>query len=135
MSSHSLIIAAYHRGHHWQTNKPKPYHWSFFIFTNPTTLSGIAHQLHGMPGNFWYDGPESVDLGSTCSKVDVGSVQSTKLERFTEICREVPIDQGESSGWNCQSWTLEVVDRLRKEGFVDEWVTNEEIRQYLKELD
>ncbi|KAG6873288.1 hypothetical protein C0995_000723 [Termitomyces sp. Mi166 len=85
-----LSIIAYKRGVHWQTNKEKPYHWLLFIRKGDdvrTADQGIAHQLHGMPGGFHYDGPENIlDINKPVAKfleVDIGRVPCEQLDAVT----------------------------------------------------
>ncbi|KAF3938044.1 hypothetical protein ABW19_dt0201473 [Dactylella cylindrospora] len=54
--SHPLYIVTYDRGTHWRTGRPKAYHWAFLIEFSSTR--GIKHQLRGMPGGYYYPGPE-----------------------------------------------------------------------------
>ena len=137
--THTLSIATYYRGTHWQTGKIKPYHWSFFIYTGPKddpSAPGVVHQLHGMPGAFYYVGPENVSLRrSTARKLtlDVGEVPENKLNRITEILEQVNVVKDESSPWNCQDWSLEGLEKLAEEGFVDEGYTREVVKYWLRE--
>ncbi|PPQ84134.1 hypothetical protein CVT25_003348 [Psilocybe cyanescens] len=147
MTKYPITILAYTRGVHWQTKLPKPYHWALFIRTGNSTSTGITHQLHGMPGAFHYDGPEPSSstapdpllLAAKRNEVDIGSVPPDKVDLVAQICSAIPIDQTEDpsdseSGWNCQSWTVSVVQEMKKEGFVDEWITEEYLRGFLKEI-
>jgi hypothetical protein len=136
-----LSIASYYRGTDWKTQKDKPYHWSFFIRTGPNndpTTPGIAHQLRGMPGNFFYPGPEKVSLSrSTARKetLDIGEIPAAKLNRVTELLRQVNIIKDEASFWNCQDWSLDALEKLAAEGFVMEGYTSEVVKNWLREQD
>jgi len=138
MPSHPLLLVTYDRGLHWKSQKPKPYHWAFFIKTERVgyKVLGTAHQLRGMPGAFYYSGPEQVDLKKSGSKkldLEIGSVESGKTGRVREILRAIPIEKNEASSWNCQDWSLAALDALRKEGFIDDQYTNEVIKNWLQE--
>lgn len=114
------------------TGKARPYHWSFFIQKEikGTMNLGIAHQLRGMPGAFYYKGPEDVDLnksGSLKEELQIGEVDEAKLDVINQRLKECRIDTVESSGRNCQDWALEGVDKLRAEGFVYESFTQSRI--------
>ncbi|KAB5536542.1 hypothetical protein GE09DRAFT_1226600 [Coniochaeta sp. 2T2.1] len=97
---------------------------------------GIAHQLRGMPGAFYYEGPEEVDLGKSGSlkeELELGEVNDSKLGRVHEILSQVRIDTVESSRWNCQDWALDGLERLKEEGFIYEDPTREAVKNWLKE--
>jgi hypothetical protein len=72
-----------------------------------------------MPGAFYYQGPEAVaDLqssGTKCGEVDVGSVTEDKLEVLATI------------------WAISVLLLLKKEGLVDDFITEDYVRGMLKE--
>ncbi|KAF7513308.1 hypothetical protein GJ744_009729 [Endocarpon pusillum] len=133
-----LYLVTYDRGTYLNTGKSKPYHWSFFIqkeIKSAVNL-GIAHQLRGMPGAFFYKGPEEMDLnesGPLKEELQIGEVDAAKLDLVHERLKECGIDAVESSGWNCQDWALEGLEKLRAEGFVDETYTQEVVRNWLKE--
>ncbi|KAL9104744.1 MAG: hypothetical protein Q9163_000356 [Psora crenata] len=123
MASYPLLLVTYDRGLHWQSQKPKPYHWAFFIKTESVgyEVLGTVHQLRGMPGAFYYGGPEQ------------GEVESEKMDKVTEKLRAIPIEKNEASSRNCQGWSLAALDVLRKEGFIDDQYTNEVIKNWLRE--
>jgi hypothetical protein len=60
IAKHTLYIVTYERGVYVASGKVKPYYWSYFIQIEAKQGQnfGIAHQLRGMPGNFYYKGPE-----------------------------------------------------------------------------
>ena len=62
MAKRPLYLVTETRGHYAVSGKVKPYHWSFFIQVGQDQTIGTAHQLHGMPGAFYYNGAEEVDL-------------------------------------------------------------------------
>ena len=89
-----------------------------------------------MPGAFYYSGEESIDVsrsGSKNGQLEVGFVHVEKYDRFKQLLEAVPIDNIESSGWNCQSWSLAALDWLRAEGLVAEEYTNDVVRYWLRE--
>jgi hypothetical protein len=68
-------------------------------------------------------GPEDADLnkpGSLKEELQIGEVDAAKLDSVHKLLKECSIDNIESSGWNCQDWGLERLEKLRAEGFVDE---------------
>lgn len=141
-ANYYLSIVAYRRGVHWQSNKEKPYHWLLFIRTgdgDDAAEQGIAHQLHGMPGGFHYDGPESIlDINKPIAKflqVDIGCIPREQLDTVTRVCHLVDVIRDESAEWNCQSWTVAVVEDLKKFGYIDSWVDEAYLRGVLKEVD
>ncbi|KAM5347215.1 hypothetical protein ACJ41O_010220 [Fusarium nematophilum] len=123
MAKRTLYLITYDRGKHPITSTVKPYHWSYFIYIEIREGQpfGVAHQLHGMPGSFAYRGPEHVDPSEPSpikEQLEVGEVDDLNLERMHEILSSVHVDQSESSGWNCQDWTLERFEMLKGEGYV-----------------
>ena len=135
----TLYLVTYNRGTYLNTGTPKPYHWSFFIQKElkDSTNLGIAHQLRGMPGGYYYKGPEDVDLyksGSRKEEFEIGEVPAAKLDMVHRLLKECRIDTVESSGWNCQDWALEGLEKLRAEGFVEETYTNEAVKNWLREV-
>lgn len=103
----ALYFVTYSRGTYLNTGILKPYHWSFFVQKELTGTKnlGIAYQLRGMPGAFYYSGPEDVDLnksGSLKEELQIGEVDSPKLDLVHQRLKECRIDTVESSGWNCQ---------------------------------
>lgn len=137
MSGYAFSIVTYDRGERWDDpTKKKPYHWAFFLQTSTTSGVGCAFQLRGMPGAFYYSGEESVNLsrsGSKNGELEIGFVPVEKYDRFKQLLEAVPIDNVESSGWNCQSWSLAALDRLRTEGLVAEKSPNNVIQYWLRE--
>ncbi|KAK3940422.1 hypothetical protein QBC46DRAFT_288348 [Diplogelasinospora grovesii] len=141
MAKHSLYLVTYDRGT-YHTGKVKPYHWSYFIQINLSggKNAGIEHQLRGMPGNFYYPGPEDVDLSTIDpsafkQQLEIGEVEDAKLDRTHQILKEIQIDPVESSGWNCQNWSLEGFGKLQEEGFTYDWLTKEAVKNWLKEVE
>jgi hypothetical protein len=68
-------------------------------------------------------GPEDADLnkpGSLKEELQIGEVDAAKLDSVHKLLKECSIDNIESSGWSCQDWALERLEKLRAEGFVDE---------------
>jgi hypothetical protein len=66
-------------------------------------------------------------------QLEVGSVPVEKYERFKQLLRAVPIDNVESSRWNCQNWSLVALDWLRAKGFIGEEYPNNVIQYWLRE--
>jgi len=67
MSAYLLSLVTYDRGARWDNaTRKKLYHWDFFLKTKGT--QGLAFQLCGMPGAFYYSREEHVDLDSSASK-------------------------------------------------------------------
>ncbi|KAJ9130692.1 hypothetical protein NKR23_g12089 [Pleurostoma richardsiae] len=138
MTKRTLYLVTYDRGTYATTGKVKPYHWSFFVQLEVRGAQnlGIAHQLRGMPGAFYYKGPEEVDLaksGSRKEELELGEVDDSELGRVHEILSQVRIDTVESSGWNCQDWALDGLERLKEEGFIYEYLTGEAVKNWLRE--
>jgi hypothetical protein len=89
-----------------------------------------------MPGAFYYPGPEDVDLSKPVSvkeELQIGEVDAEKLDVVHQRLKECRIETVESSSWNCQDWTLEGLEKLRAEGFVDATHTEEVVRNWLTE--
>lgn len=137
-TTYSLSIVTYDRGSVWNDDSiKKPFHWSFFVESSSTSpKTGHEYQLKGMPGGFSYRGEETADLQTKEGIVEileVGIIPARKLSLVKEILQGVPIIVDEASKWNCQSWCLEALDRLREEGFVLEDYSNEVFRYWLRE--
>ncbi|KAF3162490.1 hypothetical protein EYR41_009620 [Orbilia oligospora] len=200
--SHSLYIVTYDRGTHWDTGLVKAYHWAFLIELSPST--GLKHQLRGMPGAYYYPGPEAADprieepgrsimintnnfikkksvVGKeggggdgeekeaegeeeeeeekeeeeevvnglsrdesaaqiVVAKLEIGSVEQSRLGEFEKACREAYVEkeevQGGEGGWNCQEWCLGLLEGLKgKDLGKDVWYGKEELKGWLKEKD
>ncbi|KAK6512336.1 hypothetical protein TWF481_001224 [Arthrobotrys musiformis] len=183
--SHSLYIITYDRGTHWETGAVKAYHWTFMIELSATT--GLKHQLRGMPGAYYYPGPEAADprceepgrsigINSNGSvkingdgeieeeeeeeeeeckngisrddsatqivvaKLEIGSVDQSRLAEFEKACREAYVEKeevrGGEEGWNCQEWCLGVLEGLKgKDLGRDVWYGREELKGWLREKD
>lgn len=77
MSKPTLYLVTYDRGKYATTGETKPYYCLYFIQLEiiGAQNKGIAHQLCGMPGGFYYRGPEEVDLaksGSCKEELEIG---------------------------------------------------------------
>ncbi|KAF2453927.1 hypothetical protein BDY21DRAFT_115119 [Lineolata rhizophorae] len=130
MSSYPLFIVTYDRGERWDDGTKKPFHWVFFLKTGNSADESLAFQLRGMPGAFYYSGEERVNINSSGSKkeeLEIGAVPQNKYARFKQLLAAAPITKDESSKWNCQDWSLKVLDWLREEGFVEEQYQNNTI--------
>lgn len=137
MAKYTLYIFTYDR-ERYHTGEVKPYHWSFFIEKESVGSSrlGIEHQLRGMPGSFYYPGPENVELEKLQprkNELDVGQLDSSELAEIHDILKLIRIDKVESSGWNCQDWTLDAMAKLQERGVVYDYITKEQVRNWLKE--
>ncbi len=139
MAKYSLYLTTYDRGE-YHTGIKKPYHWSYFIemHVQGNGVQGIEHQLRGMPGGFYYVGPEPVtfDLAQPNNlreKLEIGEVDESLLNRLHEIFGKLWIDTVESSGWNCQNWSLDWFEKLKQEGIVYSYLTPESVKGWLKE--
>lgn len=137
MTSYTFSIITYDRGEQWDApTKKKPYHWAFFIQTGTTPHIGHMFQLRGMPGSFYYQAKEAVDLSKVDggnAQLEVGHIPPQKYERFKQLLEAVTIDNNESSGWNCQSWSLLALDNLREEGLVMNDYPNNVIQHWFRE--
>lgn len=93
----SLCLITYDRGPHPLTNAPRPHHWAYYLDTTTTTHRrpgggtaagadseqerGTIFQLRGMPGGFYYPGPEDAgmgqggEVGGVVGKLEVGEVR------------------------------------------------------------
>jgi hypothetical protein len=113
MPKHTGYLLTFDRGTHPLTGVVKPYHWMYFIETEVRDLTsrGYAFQLRGMPGGFYYPGPETLDpaseLGEPKDRLEVGQVDDSDiLDCIHEIMADVEIVKDEASSWNCQDWAL-----------------------------
>lgn len=135
---YALSIVTYDRGERWdEPSKKKPYHWAFFLQTTSAPGVGNAYQLRGMPGAFYYPGEESgVDLSKSAPKngeLEIGSVSQEDLGKFKAILEAVAVVKDESSKWNCQSWCIAALDKLREAGFISDDHSNNVIQYWLRE--
>jgi hypothetical protein len=138
VTCHTLYVAGYSRGRDIDREGNLTillrYHWSFYIDIHPR---GIAHELNGSPSTFQYWGPEpnkSLKRGTSLrAKIQIGQFPADKLDRVTELLRQVPIEQNKPGIWNCQSWILDGMEVLKKEGYVEEKHTPEMVRFALRE--
>ncbi|KAI8634260.1 hypothetical protein F5Y19DRAFT_206524 [Xylariaceae sp. FL1651] len=138
MAKRTLYLVTYDRGTYSTTGKVKPYHWSYFIRTevSGSKYLGIEHQLRGMPGAFYYMGPELVDLNKSDSRkeeLEVGEIDESALPKVHDILKQLRIDKVESSGWNCQDWTLDGFEKLKAQGLVYEYLTPDAVKNWLRE--
>lgn len=56
------------------------------------------------------------------------------MTRVHEILKDVKIDTTESSRWNGQDWALDGLEKLKKEGFVYDYLTKDGLKNWLKEI-
>lgn len=141
MASHDLYLIAYDRGKYSvgpKAGQTKPYHWAFFLETKVTSRirEGIAYQLRGMPGGFYYGGPETVDLpksGYIKHVVHIGQVPEGSVANLHPLFSGVAITNDESSAWNCQNWGLGAYTGLVAGGFVYDGYSAEAIQGWVIE--
>ncbi|KAI0071767.1 hypothetical protein K474DRAFT_1668665 [Panus rudis PR-1116 ss-1] len=136
--SYDLYLVTYGRGYDWRDGATKPYHWSYYIETCPSNpmRAGLAHQLRGMPGAFYYRGAEQVDLKATKrikATLQVGEIPKDKLDAVEPLLRKVKIDLDESTTWNCQAWALDAFKLMEAQGWIWPGYTIEQIKEWLKE--
>lgn len=58
-----------------------------------------------MLGAFYYSGEETVNINSSGSKngeLEIGAIPVSKYDRFKQLLEAAPINNIESSNWNCQ---------------------------------
>lgn len=120
MSPHAIYVVTYARGGPKEPGGVKPYHWVFLIQAHKDSHRlhrGIVHQLKGVSGNYHYEGDETAyvlcRLGQAIDKVEVGSVDSSKLYRVAEVLNRVPIVNDKKSPWNCQDWATRGLELMR----------------------
>lgn len=133
MAKYMIYIVTYNRGVDWKTGEVRPFHWAIFIQTDATNgkNEGIAHQLCGMAGGYYYPGPETIDLNKSAKakqEMEIGEIDDTKLTEIWACLKEVNEEKNESSPWNCQDWALEGVEKLRAKGFIGPDNTREVIK-------
>lgn len=144
-----LYIVTYNRGAHPLTGDTKPYHWAYFLETDPSLLDhvpGVIFQLRGMPGAFNYPGPENLRVsqdggpGEMREKLEVGEVEVDAragtpggVDKIDGILKGVGVVKDESAAWNCQDWTLEGFELLKQAGVVYGYLRGEHVREWLKE--
>ncbi|KAI0071751.1 hypothetical protein K474DRAFT_1630077 [Panus rudis PR-1116 ss-1] len=136
--SYDLYIVAYDRGKDWRDGRTKPYHWSFFIETETFSLTvGIAHQLRGMPGGFYYKGAERADLREPeqpiKTTVQIGQIPKSEVDEVEPLLKTVPIDLDETTSWNCQNWAGSALALMEKRGWITEGNTFAALKEWLKE--
>jgi hypothetical protein len=139
MTKLTIYLVTYDCGQHGLTGATQPCHWSYFTQTDikkSGESSGIAHQLHGMPGSFNYQGPEEVPnlakSGPLNGELEIGEIDADRLDRVHDILSKVSIDLDESTRWNCQNWALVGFEGLKKEGFVYEHLDAIAVNNWLR---
>jgi len=63
----------------------------------------------------------------------VGEVDASSFDKIHEILKDLEIDTSESSGWNCQNWALNGLEKLKEEGFIYDHMTTDVVKNWLKE--
>ncbi|KAK4032342.1 hypothetical protein C8A01DRAFT_41222 [Parachaetomium inaequale] len=107
---------------------------------------GIIFQLRGMPGGFYYPGPENLGAtqdggpGELRDKLEAGEVgvdesagTQAAVDKIDGILKGVDVVKDESAAWNCQNWALEGFELLKKAGVVYGHLGGEGVRGWLKE--
>jgi hypothetical protein len=140
MTKLTIYIVTYGRGTYDLSGTVKPYHWSYFVQreTKAGERLGIAHQLHGMPGSFNYQGPEEINLaqsGPLNGELEVGEIDADNIDRMHEILSKVNIDLDESTKWNCQDWALAGFEEMKRNGLLYSDLDASTVRNWLKERD
>ncbi|KAI9894690.1 MAG: hypothetical protein M1814_002046 [Vezdaea aestivalis] len=135
---YTLYLVTYARGTRLNTGINKPFHWSFFVQISQDDEKnlGYAYQLRGMPGAFYYAGPEEVDLNKSHARreeLDIGDIDPAKLSLVHQHLSQCNIEAAESTDWNCQDWALQGLEMLRTEGFVYDGFTADVVRNWLRE--
>lgn len=154
MPKHTLYVVTYERAPHPLTRQPRPRHWAFFLEppntpgdTRPYSPKdaanprGIILQLRGMPGGFYYPGPEQLDMsqggepGWLFERLEVGEVDEGDIAAVHETLAAVDVVKDESAGWNCQDWAMAGVDKLREagKGWIHDKITGEGVYAFLGE--
>lgn len=140
-ASCAIHLVTYDRGKDYK-GQTKPYHWEFLFETGkPGSGNGIAHQLHGMPGAFYYSGPEPVDIWASensthaliKSTLEIGQISREELDGLEELLRAIPITRDEASEWNCQSWGGEALAMFIEKGWVDAQYSFAVVKEWMKE--
>lgn len=139
-SNCAIYLVTYDRGKDYR-GQTKPYHWEFHFETGrPGSGNGVAHQLHGMPGAFYYSGPEPVDIWTSENSargikntLEIGRVPRDDLDGLEDLLRAIPITVDEASDWNCQSWGGEAISRLIEKGWVDAQYSFAVVKEWMKE--
>lgn len=89
-----------------------------------------------MPGAFYYPGPEESDLSKSDpprEQLEIGEIDESDIQRVHEVFLGLVIDCCESSGWNCQNWSLAGLEHLRSLRIVHDHMANDVARSWLKE--
>ena len=117
------------------TGSPRPWHWCIFALTGPSRL-GTVYQLSGWPGHLFYRGPRrGTDPDSSTRKrraIEIGMVWSDELSWLEKVIEDTPVSQT-TTGYNCQNWTVDVLERLQARS--PSWVAISPmfIQQFLKQ--
>jgi hypothetical protein len=89
-----------------------------------------------MPRGFYYKGPKNVDLaasGSLKEELEIGEVDESQMNKIHDILKNIRIETNESAQWNCQNWALDGFDKLKEQGCVYDYLTQDAIKNWLKE--
>ena len=138
--SYTLQLLTYSRGLHPIDNTVLPYHWALLLLPEPLSATGTVYQLRGMPGGFHYDGPEpNSDVTKVMDPhakpkvvIEIGEVPFDKLGEFESIMGSEDVSKKEY-GWNCQDWTVAVLEKVEGRGWLHESLTVEGIKAWLRE--
>jgi hypothetical protein len=84
--SYLLLLCIYDRGEDpFDPTKKKAYYWLFVLVIDVAKRNGLAFQLRGMPGEFYYSGEEQVNIDGSLRKnneLEIGTVPKNKYVRF-----------------------------------------------------
>lgn len=133
MSSQQSVYEVYvaHYGHPLLKGSK---HWAVVVMTNPAISEGRTYEVQGSRASLYtVKKPETVQLHKAQSFlgcVCVGRIDSNSLGIIHDILVATPILQGKA-GWNCQSWVIDALYRLRIAGYEIMAASHEEI---LREL-
>jgi hypothetical protein len=77
-SSYPLLLCTYDRGAEpFDPSKKKPFHWAFLVVTDAANRTGLAFQLRGMRGAYYYSEEEEVRIDGSNRKnneLEIGAV-------------------------------------------------------------
>ncbi|TFK56186.1 hypothetical protein OE88DRAFT_1652821 [Heliocybe sulcata] len=101
-------------------------HWALLLPT--TNQSYVAYQISGSTDTYEVKPPEDVrpaEDSTYLGKVEVGHVENDQREKLEKAVQAIAVTRGDLS-WNCQNWIIEVLGKLKAEGFA---VTNYSLRE------
>ncbi|KAG7285051.1 hypothetical protein NEMBOFW57_009671 [Staphylotrichum longicolle] len=150
MPKHTFYLVTYDRGLHPLTHAPKTHHWAYFLELDAATApepTGVIFQLRGMPGGFYYPGPEE-DMGISQigapgelrERLEIGEVDvkdqggiSGVVDKIDAVLKKVGVVKDEGAAWNCQDWAMGGLEGLKMLRVVYESLNEEGIKGWLRE--